>query len=479
MEIHVRELFAGKWMEDKSVDDVEDSLANGRSVGIVRVDLHANLADLRKEILQQISPDSEMPARFAFVEKLGKQLIEIWEKEEPILRVQDLVGREPEILIVERAANNQKPVKDQPREKDVKKAHRHRKGHKRLGGIEYPEPSRRRREDQQLEERYSADEARSRQLSRRLEPRFMLDDTDEHDANPSRAHRLDREPEKESNTKIGYEGTFQTEERPVRHLRGFDWQTREDIERNRPATVRIRREKSLTEELRFRGDDRPTIKNSIVKKSISIDDLRSPASDVNGFDTADSVAMDDYFLDRQPFSFSALNLRDLENKKLSKAKELFEPSKMERRIMGLLNRIRDVEEKISLLKNIGQEHWRGRFYQLRRITAPMEARVQQLEDEEDDIQGNLIRLFELRNPLTGHVAAVYGGTLNKSAYVIEVEKVQNLINQLSTQLENVDLDLMKYRKMRSIAESQNASLSRDINREKFLRHLLLDRSFQS
>jgi len=35
MEIHVRELFAGKWMEDKTVD-VEDSLENGRSVGIVR-----------------------------------------------------------------------------------------------------------------------------------------------------------------------------------------------------------------------------------------------------------------------------------------------------------------------------------------------------------------------------------------------------------------------------------------------------------
>jgi hypothetical protein len=102
MELHVRELFAGKWMEDKSVD-VEDSIENGRSVGIVRfvhlktdifyhtklselshvfksfdrVDLHSNLADLRKEIDQQISQDNDMPSRFGFVERLGKQLVEV------------------------------------------------------------------------------------------------------------------------------------------------------------------------------------------------------------------------------------------------------------------------------------------------------------------------------------------------------------------------------------------------------------------
>lgn len=47
----------------------------------------------------------------------------------------------------------------------------------------------------------------------------------------------------------------------------------------------------------------------------------------------------------------------------------------------------------------GQDQWRSRFLQLRRNTGPLEERMKDLENQEEDVQENLLRLFELRKPM--------------------------------------------------------------------------------
>ena len=134
----------------------------------------------------------------------------------------------------------------------------------------------------------------------------------------SRGRRTKREPDREWQESDAEEFLKRSDEDSAVLHGVLDRATREEIERERPATVRIRRERSLTEELRIPGgvdglSGRRPVRNSIMKRSVSIDDLRGDgagiASDLDGFVTADSGMMDDYFLDRQPFSFSALNLR--------------------------------------------------------------------------------------------------------------------------------------------------------------------------
>lgn len=81
-------------------------------------------------------------------------------------------------------------------------------------------------------------------------------------------------------------------------------------QRKEPGTVRIRKERKVTEEVNFAGNvPKPLIRNSIMKKSFSIDDLRSPPSTPEEYLTGDSVVMDDYFLTRKPTRYRGVDIR--------------------------------------------------------------------------------------------------------------------------------------------------------------------------
>ncbi|XP_055330783.1 uncharacterized protein LOC129583094 [Paramacrobiotus metropolitanus] len=491
MEVHVRELFPGRWMEDKSgTVDIDASIENGKSVGIVRVDLQSTLADLRLALNRQFEAE-RVPANYAFVERLGKQLVEIWQEEEALLRVKDLVGRDPEILIVETTGE---PGAS-------RKGKRQRKASN-ANATERPRSARdsSRRQQRGGRNRKDSNQRRDRRPSYadfpEDETRFYYSDNSRSNRNSGRARWSDERERTEdrsrsrrrsqSRKRRGGGSTFRR-----RYSKSVEPRLRQDdsdpdipeedrdrMDRERPGTVRIRKEQRVTKEVI--GDEgrvgvRLPVKRSMLKKSVSVEDLRSATSstvsDLDGFRTADSVTMDDYFLDRPALSYSALNLRELEKDPVNYRKK-FETSKMERRLAGLFGKVRGIEEKTALLKNIGEEHWRGRFLQLRRNTLPLEERVKELEEEEAELMDNLVRLFELRKPIRYELYGDY----RKNAYILQAQRLQNDMVQLNNQIENIDLDLLKYRKMRKLAEEQTQGLARDIQREKFLRHLLLGRT---
>ncbi|GAV06813.1 hypothetical protein RvY_16737 [Ramazzottius varieornatus] len=492
-------------MEGQTVD-VEDTVEKGRSVGIVQVDLQKTLADLRAEITQQIVQDGdEVPPRFAFVEKLGDELVEISQQEEKLLRVKDLVGKQAEILIVEKPAEitlvaakrssvrrSRNLRKELPRNSGPDKRSRPRNQRGRGSSEDFSDaPSPRttgkvgKKERNSKESESDPEEMREawytsanlrRQLRQLGRERRYEDEEDSSSVASPRKDRASRgvqvearrdrnryrsgdsvSPRKRnrrrrtrttSKSRTGprsrqrrpgssKQDTFRLpqlvrtsqavakfekknigrlEKRAERGEENVSLQSGEAEEHDdRPATVRIRRERSLTEEVRIpqvssSARRLPPLVSSLRPRSYSIDGGNSQA--LEGYFTPDSPTMDQYFLNRQPFSYSALNLRELEKKQETRYNNRFEMSKMERRVRGLLGRVRAIEEKIRLLKSIGQEHWRGRFYQLRRNVMPLEERAKQLNDEEDELQENLIRLFELKKPLDRY-AALYTNDFQK------------------------------------------------------------------